>query len=39
MAAASGFASMGAHGGPLIGFAFMVAIGAGAGSSLLAGAA
>jgi signal transduction histidine kinase len=37
MAAASGFASMGAHGGPLIGFAFMAAIGAGAGSSLLAG--
>jgi signal transduction histidine kinase len=28
---------MGAHGGPLIGFAFMAAIGAGAGSSLLAG--
>ena len=37
MAAASGFASMGAHGGPLIGFAFMAAIGAGAGSSLLTG--
>jgi hypothetical protein len=37
MAAASGFASMGAHGGPLIGFAFMAAIGAGAGCSLLAG--
>jgi signal transduction histidine kinase len=37
MAAASGLASMGAHGGPLIGFAFMAAIGAGAGSSLLAG--
>jgi signal transduction histidine kinase len=37
MAAASGFASMGAHGGPLIGLAFMAAIGAGAGSSLLAG--
>jgi len=36
-AAASGFASMGAHGGPLIGFAFMAAIGAGAGSSLLTG--
>jgi signal transduction histidine kinase len=37
MAAASGFASTGAHGGPLIGFAFMAAIGAGAGSSLLTG--
>jgi signal transduction histidine kinase len=37
MAAASGFASMGAHGGPLIGFAFMAAIGAGAGTSLLTG--
>ncbi len=37
MAAASGFASMGSHGGPLIGFAFMAAIGAGAGSSLLTG--
>ena len=37
MAAASGFASMGAQGGPLIGFAFMAAIGAGAGSSLLTG--
>ena len=37
MAAASGLASMGAHGGPLIGFAFMAAIGAGAGSSLLTG--
>jgi signal transduction histidine kinase len=37
MAAASGFASMYAHGGPLIGFAFMAAIGAGAGSSLLTG--
>jgi signal transduction histidine kinase len=37
MAAASGFASMGAHGGPLIGFAFMAAIGAGAVSSLLTG--
>jgi len=37
MAAASGFASMGARGGPLIGFAFMAAIGAGAGSSLLTG--
>jgi hypothetical protein len=37
MAAASGFASMGAHGGPLVGFAFMAAIGAGAGSSLLTG--
>ena len=37
MAAASGFASMGAHGGPLIGFAFMAVIGAGAGSSLLTG--
>jgi signal transduction histidine kinase len=37
MAAASGFASMGVHGGPLIGFAFMAAIGAGAGSSLLTG--
>src|SRR6202030_3124506 len=37
MAAASGFASMGAHGGPLIGLAFMAAIGAGAGSSLLTG--
>jgi len=37
MAAASAFASTGAHGGPLIGFAFMAAIGAGAGSSLLTG--
>ena len=37
MAAASGFASMGAHGGPLIGFAFMAVIGAGASSSLLTG--
>ena len=37
MAAASGFASTGTHGGPLIGFAFMAAIGAGAGSSLLTG--
>jgi signal transduction histidine kinase len=37
MAAASGFASTGAHGGPLIGFAFMAAIGAGAGGSLLTG--
>ncbi len=37
MAAASGFASMGTHGGPLIGLAFMAAIGAGAGSSLLTG--
>jgi signal transduction histidine kinase len=37
MAAASGFAGTGAHGGPLIGFAFMAAIGAGAGSSLLTG--
>ncbi|HEV3288258.1 MAG TPA: sensor histidine kinase [Streptosporangiaceae bacterium] len=37
MAAASGFAGMGAHGGPLIGFAFMAAIGAGAGGSLLTG--
>ena len=37
MALASGFASMGAHGGPLIGFAFMAAIGAGAGTSLLTG--
>src|SRR5260370_3189882 len=37
MAAASGFASMGAHGGPLIGFAFMAAIAAGAGGSLLTG--
>jgi signal transduction histidine kinase len=37
MAAASGFASTGMHGGPLIGFAFMATIGAGAGSSLLAG--
>jgi signal transduction histidine kinase len=37
MAAASAFASVGAHGGPLIGFAFMAAIGAGAGSSLLTG--
>jgi signal transduction histidine kinase len=37
MAAASGFASTGAHGGPLIGFAFVAAIGAGAGSSLLTG--
>jgi signal transduction histidine kinase len=36
-AAASGFASTGAHGGPLIGFAFMAVIGAGAGSSLLTG--
>ena len=37
LAAASGFASMGAHGDPLIGFAFMAAIGAGAGSGLLTG--
>ena len=37
MAAASAFASTGTHGGPLIGFAFMAAIGAGAGSSLLTG--
>jgi signal transduction histidine kinase len=37
LAAASGFASMGARGGPLIGFAFVAAIGAGAGSSLLTG--
>ena len=37
MAAASGFASTGAHGGPLIGFAFMAVIGAGASSSLLTG--
>src|ERR1700722_4812490 len=37
MAGASGFASMGTHGGPLIGFAFMAVIGAGAGSSLLTG--
>jgi signal transduction histidine kinase len=37
MAAASGFASMGTHAGPLIGFAFMAAIGAGAGTSLLTG--
>ncbi len=37
MAAASGFASMGAHRGPLIGFAFMAAIAAGAGGSLLTG--
>src|SRR5258708_6558340 len=37
MAAASGVASMGAHGGPLIGFAFMAAIAAGAGGSLLTG--
>ncbi len=37
MAAASGFASTGMHGGPLIGFAFMATIGAGAGSSLLTG--
>jgi signal transduction histidine kinase len=37
MAAASGFASTGVHGGPLIGLAFMAAIGAGAGSSLLTG--
>jgi signal transduction histidine kinase len=36
-AAASGFASTGTHGGPLIGFAFMAAIGAGAGRSLLTG--
>ena len=38
-AAASGFASTGAHGGPLIGFAFMAVIGAGAGGSLLTGCA
>jgi signal transduction histidine kinase len=37
MAAASGFASTGRHGGALIGFAFMATIGAGAGTSLLAG--
>jgi signal transduction histidine kinase len=37
MAAASAFASTGTHGGPLIGLAFMAAIGAGAGSSLLTG--
>ena len=37
MAAVSGFASMGAHGEPLIGFAFMAAIGAGAAGSLLTG--
>ena len=37
MAAASGFASTGTHGGPLIGFAFMATIGAGAASSLLTG--
>jgi signal transduction histidine kinase len=37
MAAASAFASTGTHGGALIGLAFMAAIGAGAGSSLLTG--
>jgi signal transduction histidine kinase len=37
VAAASSFASMGAHGEPLIGFALMVTIAAGAGGSLLAG--
>jgi signal transduction histidine kinase len=39
MAAASGFASTGRHAGPLIGFAFIAAIAAGAGSSLLTGCA
>jgi signal transduction histidine kinase len=37
MAAASSLASTGPHGGPLIGFAIMAAIAAGAGSSLLTG--
>jgi signal transduction histidine kinase len=39
MAAASSFASMGTHGQPLIGFAVMATIAAGAGSSLLTGCA
>ncbi len=39
VAAASSFASMGAHGQPLIGFAFMATIASGAGSSLLTGCA
>ena len=37
LAVASSFASTGAHGEPLIGFAFMATIDAGAGSSLLSG--